>query len=48
VAQDDVWFVTGRSLKTPEHPIAGYQETAMARRQRTHANSGQQPRDPVR
>ena len=38
----------GRSLKMPEHPIADYQETAVARRQRTHANSGTQPGDPVR
>ena len=38
----------GRSLKTPEHAIDAYAETAVARRRQTAAYSGKQPGDPVR
>lgn len=38
----------GRSLKTPEHAIDAYAETAVARRKQTQGYSGEQPGDPVR
>ena len=38
----------GRSLKTPEHAIDAYAETAGARRRQTAGYSGKQPGDPVR
>lgn len=38
----------GRSLKTPEHAIDAYAETAVARRKQTAGYSGKQPGDPVR
>jgi NAD(P)-dependent dehydrogenase (short-subunit alcohol dehydrogenase family) len=38
----------GRSLKVPKHPIAAYEETAIARRNQVQGYSGKQPGDPVR